>query len=136
MYGLFTYLDSNSGVAISKTTIWLFAFLQIVTCAVLWFFPATIAKKLLPSATDTDLPRSPVALIEWQTLGVICIGIWALTRAIPDAIYWMTFYSMSESVDYSFSILNAEQKASIITTVAELAIGLWLVFGAKGFAAF
>jgi hypothetical protein len=134
LHGLFAYMNSSSGVSINKGVIWLFAGLQIATCAVLWVFPATIAKKLLPSSADTASSKPPSTLIEWQTFGVVCIGIWALARAIPDAIYWVTFYGMTLNSSYGYSDLNVEQKASMITTVVELIIGMWLVFGARGLA--
>ena len=136
LHGLFAYVNDDSGIVIRKSVIWLFAFLQIATCAVLWFYPRTIAEKLLPSASTAEQARSPVAMVEWQTLGVICIGIWALSKAIPDAIYWMTYYSMSFGADGDAFYLDAAQKARVASTVAELGIGLWLVFGARGFAAF
>jgi len=136
LHGLFAYVNNDSRIVITKSVIWLFAFLQIATCAVLWFFPMTIAARLLPSASANEQTRSPVALVEWQTLGVICIGIWALSKAIPDAIYWITYYSMSFGADGDAFYLDADQMGRVASTVAELGIGLWLVFGARGFAAF
>lgn len=136
LHGLFAYVNNDSGIVITKSVIWLFAILQIATCAVLWLFPTTIAEKLLPSASTTEPTRPPVALVEWQTIGVICIGIWELSKAIPDAIYWMTYYSMRFGADADAFYLDADQKGLLASTVAELVIGVWLVFGAKGFAAF
>jgi len=75
-------------------------------------------------------------LQEWQMLGFICIGIWALSNAIPSALYWLTYYSMSFGDSSDAFYLDAEQKARVASMLAELVIGLWLVFGAKGFAAF
>jgi len=74
-------------------------------------------------------------LQEWQMLGFICIGIWALSNAIPSALYWLTYYSMSFGDSSDAFYLDAEQKARVASMLAELVIGLWLVFGAKGFAA-
>jgi hypothetical protein len=53
-----------------------------------------------------------------------------MSKAIPDAIYWMTYFSMRSGADGGL-YLDADQKALVATTVAELIIGLWLVFGAR-----
>ena len=136
VHSLFMYLNAPPEIAIRGPVVWLVAFLQIATCAVLWFFPVTIATKLLPSAAAMPERPVPPSLIEWQTLGVICIGLWGLSRAIPDAIYWLTFFNMRVTTEYGSGDLDPEQMASVITTLAEIAISAWLLFGAKGFAAF
>jgi hypothetical protein len=134
IYGLFTYLNPTSAGTISKSVVWSFAFLQVAACGVLWFFPSTIAGKLLPSGARADEAPSPPRLLEWQTLGVICIGLWGLSRAIPDAIYWVTFYTFNFNASFGGADLDPDQKASMVSTVVELAISCWLIFGAKGFA--
>ncbi len=134
-YGLFAYVSSNTSVALNKSVVWFFALLQIATSGVMWFFATSIAAWLLPSLRPTQ-STTPPALVQWQTLGVICVGLWSLSRSIPDTVYWVTFYNMAESTGVSTDSLSAEQKASFFSTVVELVLGLWLLFGAKGFAAF
>jgi hypothetical protein len=136
LYGLFAFLVNGPTPSISRSAVWFFALLQLATCGVLWFFPATIARGLLPSLRSEPKVALPAELVDWQTLGVIGIGLWALSRAIPDALYWATFYNVTLSAGYSALDLDAAQKAGIVSTVAELVIGFWLLFGAKGFAAF
>ncbi len=129
---LFAYLNEGSQLQLDKTTVLIFASLQGAACAVLWLFPRSIAAKLLPGR-DTNATPAPSSPFDWQTLGVICVGIWELTRAIPDAAYWITFYNiMATSSNLGLSYFSAEQKAGMIATIAELGIGLWLVLGAKG----
>jgi hypothetical protein len=134
-YGLFSYANNSAEVALSKSTVTLFMVLQIATCVVLWFFPASIASMLLPTAS-ANRDASPPNLVQWQTLGLICVGFWGLSRSIPDAVYWVTFVNMLSAEGGSYFFLTAEHKAGIISTIVELGIGFWLVFGAKGFAAF
>jgi hypothetical protein len=136
LYGLFAAITNDPTALISTSAVWFLALLQLAICGALWFFPATLAVRLLPSIRSEPKTAPPPQLVEWQTLGVICIGLWGLSRAIPDAVYWVTFYNMHLKANYGVSDLNAAQKAGIVTTVAELLIGLWLLFGAKGFAAF
>jgi len=134
-YGLFAFWKVGGEEIISNGFIWFNVVLQLTMCLLLWFFPATIARKLLPAAADSGETRLPVSLVEWQVLGVICVGVWTLANAVPDAIYWLTFYGMSVGANYGTYDLGPDQKASTFSTLAQLAIGFWLVLGAKGFAA-
>jgi hypothetical protein len=110
-----------------------FSALQLMVCAVLWFFPASIAGKLLPSPKNDVVYDSPTASHEWVTLGLIGIGLWVLFGAVRDAIYWLMFLVFSPVDDMAG--FNAETKAAMVTTVIELVLGSWLVFGAKGLGA-
>jgi hypothetical protein len=112
-----------------------FTAVQLVICAGLWFFPATVARRLLPSLRDAEpaVPESP--FMQWQTVAVVFVGLWALAQAIPDIIYWVTLYSMAETWEMPLDDLRAIDRAGMIATAAELAIGLWLVIGARGWAA-
>jgi hypothetical protein len=130
---LFAYLNEGSRLQLDKTSVYFFASLQVAACVVLWMFPRSVAAKLLPGP-DSNTSPSPSSTIEWQFLGVMCVGIWELSRAIPDAAYWITFYNiMATSSNLGLSYFSAEQKAGMIATIAELGIGFWLVLGAKGF---
>ncbi len=130
---LFAYLNEGSRLQLDKTSVYFFSLLQLAVCVVLWLFPRTVAAKLLPGS-NSDTPPSPSSSFEWQSLGVICVGIWELGRAIPDAAYWVTFYNiMVTSSNLGLAYFSPEQKAGMIATIAELGIGFWLVLGAKGF---
>jgi hypothetical protein len=134
-YGAMSYLGLQGGVPGSRWVVWVQAGLQLVICGALWFFPVTIASKLLPSYSRPPDPQNPPHLHEWQTLGVICIGLWALSRAVPDLVYWITYMGMAFEGDSPVGDLAPDQKAGFIATLVEIAVGLWLVLGAKGAAA-
>lgn len=129
LHQVFFYLGRAGGPG--DATVWIFTLIQIGVCALLWFFPRTIAARLLPSRS-AEQPVPAVSLAEWQTLGVILIALWALTRAVGAAIYWISLYNIVEG---RLSDFGPEQKAAMILTAAELAIGIWLLLGAKGIAA-
>jgi hypothetical protein len=118
---------------INMTYIGVFWAAQLLMCTVVWFFPASIARKLLPSPKNDVVYESPAAPGDWLTLGLIVIGLWVLFGGVTDAIYWLLFlaYNPLDQV----SGLNADAKAAMITTVLELVFGTWLVFGAKGLGA-
>jgi hypothetical protein len=132
MYGLFVVYDSGEGVGISRPIVLFSAVFQVFVCLALWFFPSTIAANLLRSEQPAHEPAPTRPPVEWQTLGVICIGLWALTQAIPDSIYLITTYAMVSGSNLSFFDQGPDQIANALATAAQLAIGLWLVFGAKG----
>jgi hypothetical protein len=134
-YGAVSYLQTGSVPEGASAVVWIQAGLQLAICGALWFFPVTFASKLLPSYAKPPDPEDPPRLVEWQTLGVICIGLWALSRAVPDLAYWVTYMGMAFESDSPMYELMAEQKASVISTVVEIGIGAWLILGAKGFAA-
>jgi hypothetical protein len=134
-YSLFAYLGLQNQDPESIWFVWIQVAVQLLVCAALWFFPFTIASKLLPSHGAQSEPKIAHSMLDWQTLGVICIGLWALARAVPDVVYWATFMNISFSGDSGVSELSPDQKASLISTVVEIAVGLWLILGAKGFAA-
>jgi hypothetical protein len=134
-YGALSYLGLQSGVPGSRWAVWIQAAPQLAICGALWFFPVTIASKLLPSYSQPRDLQSPAPLQEWQALGVICIGLWALSRAVPDLVYWVTYMGMAFEGDSPVGEFAPDQKAGFIATIAEIAVGLWLVLGAKGVAA-
>lgn len=104
---------------------------SLSVCAVLWFFPLTIARRLLPAMRE---PRSetamsgPVAL----SVGLTLLGVWVLAYALPDALYWATLFLLSRQVGAAYVPWGYEQIASVVTTVAELALAAWLIFGSSG----
>lgn len=125
-------LEHPSSLALSTA----FTLLQFCCSAALWFHPATLAAKILPSAL-ADKPRPAPTPLEWQTIGVISVGLWTRARAIPDATYWITLMGLLHHDDgLSSTPLAPNRIAGVVSTAIELPLGLWLVFGARGFAAF
>ena len=102
---------------------------QVVACGLLWLFPATLAKALL--SLKADVTAVPAQFAEWQVLGLVCVGLWGLIRAIPDVMYWAVILQTWMTADYGLVPLTVAQKARIVSTVFELALSLGLVFGAR-----
>lgn len=119
------YWASHYPLYIGFAACWLF----------LWFFPATVAKWLLPdyvAKSEESLPATPAP---WLVTGIALIGLFTLQRAVIDAVYWGTLLhyfgetgGMANSSVWSF--VSAEQKSQIFMTVAEIFIGLLLLFRA------
>jgi hypothetical protein len=111
------------------------AALQLATCAFLLMFPATTARLLLPSLRSVKEPAASTPL-QWQTLAVISVGLWVLSRAIPDAFYWITFYVTAHRSGLEVFPLDPEHTAGVVATVIEIALGVWLTVGGQGLAEF
>jgi hypothetical protein len=132
--GIATYMSGEPGIKPGTGFVVVLSLVQFVGCAAFWLLPATIAAKLLPS-TLSNKARPASTPLEWQTLGVICIGLWELSRAIPDGVYWLTFLDMAEQSGLSGNSFAPSQKANMYATIVEFVIGLSLLFGGKGTAA-
>lgn len=99
--------------------------------AFLWFFPLTVARKLLPVMRE---PRSETALDASMALsvGITLIGLWVLASALADAAYWASLVvSVAKFAPQGFE-WSPEQMAGMVATVVELAIALSLVLGSTG----
>ena len=105
---------------------------SIAICALLWFFPLTIARKLLPVMKE---PRSDQAINAsiGLSLGLTLIGVWIFAQGAIDSIYWITLIvrtkQMEQQIDFDW---EPDQIASIVTTIFELALAAWLSFGNSG----
>ena len=116
------------------TWVGLYAIVLIISllfCAFLWFFPLTIARKLLPVARE---PRSEEAIGSSSalSLGLTLIGVWFLAGALVEASYWLALFVRTRQIsDIPFEWTHV-QIARIIGTAVELLISFGLIFGSSG----
>jgi hypothetical protein len=106
---------------------------QLFGCSLLWLWPASIAARLLPSALS-DRPQAVSSPQQWQTIGVVCVGLWALAGAVPEAIRWLTLWRAAAHTEISGAFGPAQQ-AGLMETLLRIGIGLWLTLGGKGISA-
>jgi hypothetical protein len=135
VHSIFAYAASDSRISVNVSVVVLVTILQLAGCAVLWFFPMTLAAKLVPGGVPDEPNADPPQLVEWLTLGIICVGLWGLIDSIPSLVFWATFATLNLGDDFHGG-LTPHEKATIAMAATRFALGLWLVFGAKGFAAF
>jgi hypothetical protein len=107
----------------------------ILLAVALWKFPFGVASLLLPKAeTQPSLPWSQQQVIETAS---VLIGLFYMFYAVSDLLYWFSYSVAAGALgDPQTPPLAADQWASIITTVAEVAISFLLIFGASGVARF
>lgn len=107
------------------------ALFPILAAVLLWFFPLTVATRLIPDIkakeTSTSLGAGDVEVVAFSVM-----GLWVLTTAIPDIFYWVTFVYRVESAGVGSPELSPENIGNIVATVVEFVIGFWLLFGSKG----
>jgi hypothetical protein len=96
-----------------------------VLVLVLWFFPGTIAGRLVNSPnTQTHTSTPPDT---WLAMGCALIGVWVLTSAIPSLIYDLFALNALSTYDD-----NAQVRHWIWRHVVELGIACSLILGGKG----
>jgi hypothetical protein len=111
--------------------IWISAGIQFAVCVLLWFFPATLASKLLRDGKSV-VSAASVPFTEWRDLLFVTVGIFLLARSIPNALYWAILAGASEPLAPGFTL---EQKVNAFAAFLEPVIGTSLVFGARGLGA-
>ena len=103
----------------------------VLICVLLWFFPLSIARRLLPVMREPRTEAPMDASLALST-GLTLIGAWVLAYGIVDAIYWLTLFIRTRQALAAYFEWSHEQVANVGATLAELAVGLWLVFGSTG----
>jgi len=106
------------------TIILLIVFLMIA-------FPLTVAGKIVPGDIDdgsiSNESKESVQGVILSVAGVIILAI-----RLPDLVYWIIYIMMINEQGSTDGSLGPDVIAPLITTFVEIAIALWLVFGARG----
>jgi hypothetical protein len=115
-----------------RRTVWFLAetLLPLIVALPLWFFPLTVAHKLLPvmRGDKKAISSETTPLIE---VGCTLLGLWLLAAAISDVVYWSLFLFIVSHQSHDYT-LSAENIGAIITTIIEFAVALWLLLGYRG----
>ena len=100
--------------------------LAIVLVAVLWFFPKSIARGLLPLSSDT--PAKASAPDVWLAFGSSLIGLWLVASAVTPLIrnLLVMYIFRSESMDKS------GLTSGLLYYALQFVVGAALIFGANG----
>lgn len=102
------------------------AVVAAVFVVVLWFFPRTIARGLLPPGPDA--PAKPSAPEVWFAVGCSLLGLWLAASAIPGVLrnLGIMYLYKSESIDPSGLV------SGLIYLFAQIGVGVLLIVGANG----
>ena len=99
--------------------------LAIVFVVLLWLFPKTIARGLLPLTSDT--PAKPSTAETWIAVGSSLIGLWLVASAVPGLLrnLFVMYLLRSELLDTSGLI------SGLVYLLVQVVVGLALIFGAN-----
>jgi hypothetical protein len=104
---------------------------EVLLVLALWFFPLTIARKFLRSSSaELPAPSSPDA---WLGMGCALIGLWLLTTSLPALVLNVYVLVGADNNYAETTSLRHDVSHNVFYNSAEVAIGLWLILGARGF---
>jgi hypothetical protein len=98
----------------------------------LWFFPLTVASKLLPKTKETKNEVTSISYSDLQTILFTTLGLYLLFNVLSDLVYWGSFLSIYGKSSFDQPLITPYDKAAIFTTVIELILVLLLLFGQSG----
>ena len=104
--------------------------LPMLVSILLWFFPLSIAYKLLGSEDKAFEPTNTVTIL---AILIASIGLFFLYQSLMDTVYWFTSYNFLSAMSSTFSF-GPEDKAQIVSTAVELAFALILTLRCKSIA--
>lgn len=99
--------------------------LTAVVALLLWMFPSSVARKLLPKAPEPAAEST--AADTWLAIGCAVIGLWLVSRALPGLLRDLYVLQVADSYD------THEVKSWALFNFIQLVIAGWLAFGGIGF---
>jgi len=105
----------------------------LLMAILLWFFPMTLAHRIIPPALDES--RVNVQAFDLVRAGASLIGIWLFASAMP-AIIWFLFTGVSSARDnQSFiGVLSPSDKIALAWRVAQVTLSFLFIFKSHLFA--
>jgi hypothetical protein len=98
---------------------------ELVVILAFWMFPDTIARTLLRSSSAE--PPAPSSADAWLSLGCALMGLWLLATSLPALVVDVFAWSSMQLEERSFLW------RSVFYDFSQVAIGVWLTLGARGF---
>jgi hypothetical protein len=103
--------------------------LLVLVAVALWFFPLTVASKLIPRSALAQSTSLPIE--DLQQCGFLLLGLWVLSNAIPSFVRYVFFlyYFLGPHATLD---LGTNIPGGMLFSSVQLIIGIWLLFGARG----
>lgn len=102
-----------------------------IICALLWFFPNFIAKKILPSTNSAENDKTNL-FDGWFSVGCSLIGVWVLAKALPALVSYITSDYIGQKLYPESYIQNPDWALLLFFNIFQSLFGLWLFLGGKG----
>lgn len=115
----------------SHVLAWVISVLVVsaIILLILWFFPRSIAKGLLPGSGNA--PAQSLSYELWFTVGIALIGLWFAASAIAPILRNLSAMYFFRSELISLEDLRS-LRLGVLYYLVELILGLCLLFGAPG----
>jgi uncharacterized membrane protein len=97
----------------------------VIVALVLWFFPRTVARALLPGDDPPPTVSSPAP---WFTIGCVLLGLWVLSDAVPGMAERLFIFWEAKRQDIAID----GWEGILLYFVVKLVIAVWLLLGAAG----
>jgi len=102
----------------------------LFVCALLWFFPVALAKKILPNTSIEN--NQPNLFGGWFSVGCSLIGVWVLAKALPALVSYITSNYIGQKLYPESYVQNPDWLLMLYFNIFQLLFGLWLFLGGKG----
>ena len=104
--------------------------LLVPVCLLLWFFPKTLARAVLPK--DPEGESYPPVFDDWFAVGSSLVGLWVLASALPGLVGVVVGDLLSRQILGNLYIMKQSWPSYLLIYGGQLVFGAWLFFGAKG----
>lgn len=104
------------------------AIVAFIVSALLWFFPLSIARRLLPAMGDSKSGK-PIGSSNALGIGLTLLGVWLLAQSVPDVIYWSIYWKIAHASGDPNMALQAPEIARMVSAGARLVIAILLIVG-------
>jgi hypothetical protein len=105
--------------------------LPFVLGLILWFFPATVTNKIV---SGEKISGERFGAPDLERVALTVVGAWLVAYGIADLVYTLsTMVALQHEVP-EYSPPLSRYWPGVITSVAKVAMGVGLAFGAKGIA--
>ena len=94
-------------------------------------FPITLSRMLF-SSTSSDSPLLEENGEAIQLAGITIVGVYILTRAIPDLCSSAILFWMIKSGGQIVSIMETKIGNSLVVSIIEVVLGFYCLLGARG----
>ena len=129
MPSLWAFVKQGKPDPISTALVMGVSAVLILVAIGLWNFPLAVARKLLPNAT-LDQP-TPLPVEQIQRAGFCLLGLWVLTKSVPDLTYQAVLFVTSARQNGPVTF-DEGAYPYVAHSIVELLIGVWLLLGARG----
>jgi hypothetical protein len=131
------FYDTYGGMQTSPLFFLVMAIIPLIVAFLLWVFPTTIAKKVVP-------PESEVSVVPEKSFSILIaliltVGLFTFFYAAIDGIYWLTYLHLMSSTPEAYdrtSEVIQNNRATILATAFEFVAALVIILRARYIANF